>query len=67
MSESEKTEQAAPEQEQTDAETLPEAEPDESALEGHVSTATDLPEGAKIDPLTDQRPEAVQEQERHSE
>lgn len=33
--------------------------------EQHESTATDLPEGATIDPLTDQRPEPVVEQETH--
>lgn len=33
--------------------------------EQHVSSATDLPEGAEADPLTDQKPEPVVEQESH--
>jgi hypothetical protein len=39
----------------------------EQTAAGHVSTATDLPEGAEIDPLTDKGPEPVRESERFGE
>jgi len=58
------------EQTPTDAAIEQEAAEEEDAEQtdaGHVSTATDLPEGAEIDPLTDQRPEPVHESERFGE
>ena len=44
-----------------------EEEDGEQTDAGHVSTATDLPAGAEIDPLTDQGPEPVHESERFGE
>ena len=58
------------EQTPTDAAIEQEAAEEEDAEQtdaGHVSTATDLPEGAETDPLTDQRPEPVHESERFGE
>lgn len=41
-----------------------EGQPD-APEQGHASTATDLPEGAEIDPLTDQQPVPVEEKAEH--
>lgn len=43
------------------------ADEDETADEGHTSTVTDLPEGAEVDPLSDQRPEPVVEKDTYDE
>lgn len=55
------------ENEPTQPETQPEgATGDETTTdEGHVSNVTDLPEGAEVDPLTDQQPVPVVEDESH--
>lgn len=59
MSETEPETQDTPDETETPAEDTPTTDA------GHVSSVTDLPEGAEVDPLTDQGPQAVVDKEEH--